>query len=84
MPQRHRVELGTVTDEIAEIRGGLTDGEEVVLNPREVIEAARRDDAILSRIDVARRFGTAAEAVESFGDSHLRKQQGAEAGAGGE
>ncbi|MHB8736686.1 MAG: hypothetical protein ACYC6M_15395, partial [Terriglobales bacterium] len=56
-PERHRVELGTVTDELAEIRSGLIENDEVLLHPRDVLEEARRDPAMPEPVDIAKRFG---------------------------
>ncbi|HUY31893.1 MAG TPA: HlyD family efflux transporter periplasmic adaptor subunit [Pirellulales bacterium] len=64
-PERRRVELGAITDDLAEIRSGLAEGDVVVLHPRDVLEEARRDVARPQPVDVAKRFGLPPAATET-------------------
>jgi multidrug efflux pump subunit AcrA (membrane-fusion protein) len=55
-PLRCKIALGMVTNEQAEIRRGVLEGDAVVLHPRDVLEEANRD-AAPEPIDIAKRFG---------------------------
>lgn len=83
-PERHRVELGTVTDELAEIRSGLAEGDAVVLHPRDVLEEAVRGAATPEPVDVAKRFGVAPEEPKAVGPSRIFQPQRGHTSAGGE
>jgi multidrug efflux pump subunit AcrA (membrane-fusion protein) len=83
-PERHRVTLGTVTDELAEIRSGLIEGDEVILNPRDVLEEARRDTASPVPIDVAARFGVAPAEANSTPPREMFPPMMRHTSAGGE
>jgi HlyD family secretion protein len=59
-PQRRPVVLGASNSTVIEIKDGLKEGDEVLLNPRAVVPSAREDIAeVGERVDVAKRFGTA-------------------------
>jgi HlyD family secretion protein len=83
-PERHRVELGTVNDELAEIRWGLAEGDAVVLHPRDVLEEAQRDVVIPDPVDVAKRFGVAPAVPEAAVPSEMFHHLKNHTAAGGE
>lgn len=83
-PERHRVELGTVSDDLAEIRSGLAEGDEVVLYPRDVLEEALLDVAAPEPVDIAKRFGLPPAEPETVGPAEIFQPLHRHASTGGE
>ena len=91
--ERRPLVLGLSNDQFVEVKDGLTDGEEVLLNPRAVVEEARTDDAegVRAEVDVEGRFGEGAskakapsqERPEGKGGQGSGPPSGAEAGGPG-
>ena len=58
-PERRPIVLGSNSKQAAEIREGLSQGEEVLLNPRAVVAESREDVQTLEPVEkVAKSFGT--------------------------
>jgi HlyD family secretion protein len=59
-PQRRSVLLGASNSTVIEIKDGVKEGDEVLLNPRAVVPTAHDDVATVGeKVDVAKRFGVA-------------------------
>ncbi len=59
-PQRRPVVLGASNSTVIEIKDGLKEGDQVLLNPRAAVPAAREESLKSSaKVDVAKRFGVA-------------------------
>ncbi len=54
---KHTVELGLSNNTRIEIKSGLSEGQEVLLNPRTSIEEAREEQRIDEKVDVKKKFG---------------------------
>lgn len=65
--ERRPLVLGYSNDQFVEVKDGLTDGDEVLLNPRAVVEEARADDAegVQEEVDVEGRFGEGASKAKA-------------------
>ncbi len=59
--EKRAVELGMTNDKAIEIKRGLQEGEEVVLNPRAVLPEMTEDVKEAEKVDVDQRFGKAKE-----------------------
>ncbi|MFV1964212.1 MAG: HlyD family efflux transporter periplasmic adaptor subunit [Pirellulaceae bacterium] len=55
--ERRPLVLGVSDDQFVEVKEGVAEGEEVLLNPRAVVDDARRDDSEKEEADVNARFG---------------------------
>ncbi len=49
--------LGATNDQFVEVKDGLLEGEEVILNPRAMIPEARDSDVGVEEVDVTKKFG---------------------------
>ena len=56
-PQKRPVVLGMSNNTRIEIQDGLSEGEDVLLNPRATVEEAREDSVSQEKIDVKSKFG---------------------------
>jgi RND family efflux transporter MFP subunit len=58
--ERRPVVLGASNSTVIEIKDGLAEGDEVILNPRVIVPAAR-DEGTAEKVDVAKRFGASSK-----------------------
>ncbi len=56
-PVKHIVELGLSNNTRIEIKTGLSEGQDVLLNPRASIEEAREEQRVDEKVDVKKKFG---------------------------
>jgi HlyD family secretion protein len=56
-PQRRPVVLGMSNNTRIEIKDGLSEGEDVLLNPRAAVEEAREEGKVVEKVDVKKKFG---------------------------
>ena len=56
-PKRKDVVLGVANNSRIEIKDGLKEGEEVLLNPRATVDDANEDEHSEEKVDVTKRFG---------------------------
>ena len=82
--ERRELTLGLSNDEFVEVKQGLKDGEEVVLNPRKVPDAKELLEQAEEEIDVEERFG-GTDTIEDVGGGRggRRGAGGGRGGAGG-
>jgi len=79
--QRRPLLLGQTNDKVMEVKDGLKEGDEVILNPRAVIAEAQHGSADAGDLENADRFGkSAAAAAKSTGDA-AGKPRPADSGA---
>lgn len=65
-PSKRHVVLGNSNNTSIEIKDGLLDGDDVILNPRATVADARREDhGNREKVDVAKRFGSRAKGAKS-------------------
>lgn len=86
--ERRPLVLGHSNDQFVEVKDGLTEGDEVLLNPRAVVEEARADDAAGAEedVDVEGRFGEGAsetKAPSAAGPGGAARPSGPGAGSPG-
>jgi hypothetical protein len=62
-PRKQNVVLGMANNTRIEIKDGLAEGDEVLLNPRTVVDEAREDAKTEETVDVKKRFGDEKPAV---------------------
>src|SRR4029078_10328661 len=56
-PQKRPVILGLSDNARIEIKDGLKDGDDVLLNPRATVEEAREEEKSDEKVDVTKKFG---------------------------
>ena len=56
-PEKRPVMLGMSNNTRIEIKDGLAEGDEVLLNPRAMVEEAREDERTEEKVDVKKKFG---------------------------
>jgi len=56
-PQKHEIELGMGNNTRIEVKRGLEEGQDVLLNPRGTIEEAREEERGDEKVDVKKKFG---------------------------
>jgi Ca2+-binding EF-hand superfamily protein len=59
-PERRAVVIGATNDKFIEIKDGLLEGDEVLLNPRALVSEAREDVTESEPVDVQKKFGSPA------------------------
>jgi HlyD family secretion protein len=64
-PERRPLVLGLNSDQFVEVKDGVQVGEEVLLNPRAVVEEARQETTDDEPVDVSKKFGEAQGPVEA-------------------
>ena len=57
--ERRPLKLGRSSKDYIEVQDGVAEGEEVILNPRAVVKAARQEQPEHEAVDVDKRFGNA-------------------------
>ena len=55
--ERRPLLLGRTNDQVVEVKDGVKEGDDVIRNPRAVVEAAREEIVATEEIDVTERFG---------------------------
>ena len=63
--ERRPLVLGLSNDEFVEIKDGVSEGEDVVLNPRAVVAEAREEQLEPEKVDVEEKFGAPAKDAEA-------------------
>jgi multidrug efflux pump subunit AcrA (membrane-fusion protein) len=56
-PERRTLVLGATNDQFVEVKDGLVEGEDVILNPRAIVAEARAVKEAIEDVDVAKTFG---------------------------
>ncbi len=56
-PERRPLVVGATNDQFVEVKDGLVEGEEVILNPRAVVVEARAVKEATEEVDVSKQFG---------------------------
>ena len=65
--ERRPLVLGLSNDQFVEIKDGVSEGDEVLLNPRAVVREARSGDTVEKKVDVSKRFGEQSTAGPAAG-----------------
>ncbi|MHB8867085.1 MAG: efflux RND transporter periplasmic adaptor subunit, partial [Pirellulaceae bacterium] len=87
--ERRTLLLGETNDQFVEVKDGLVEGEEVILNPRAVVAEARAVKEAMEEVNVAEKFGKErqqppdAKKFPNGGGESKGKKLGGPAGSGG-
>lgn len=69
--ERRPLVLGMSNDQFVEIKDGVSEGDEVLLNPRAVVREARAGDTLEKDVDVSQRFGEQDKSGASEGPERM-------------
>jgi len=85
VPQKRPVILGLSNNTRIEIKDGLSEGDEVLLNPRASVEEAREEEKTEEKVDVNKKFGNAkpGESANPQGKAPAGRGDQAKGGKGG-
>ncbi|MGE0759521.1 MAG: HlyD family efflux transporter periplasmic adaptor subunit [Pirellulaceae bacterium] len=81
-PEKRPLVLGVSNDQFVEVKDGVQEGEEVLLNPRAIVEDARANAVEVESVDVNKRFGESPPAAGKADEAGGRGPTDGAAGPG--